>query len=59
MKQKKWLMLVAFAALLAACGGRGDMKMGDNEYPVMTVGTQGRRRKPPIPLPSRVNKTWR
>lgn len=41
MKQKKWLMLVAFAALLAACGGRGDMKMGDNEYPVMTVGTQG------------------
>ena len=41
MKQKKWLMLVAFAALLAACGGMGDMKMGDNEYPVMTVGTQG------------------
>ena len=41
MKQKKWLMLVAFAALLVACGGRGDMKMGDNEYPVMTVGTQG------------------
>lgn len=41
MKQKKWFMLVAFAALLAACGGRGNMKMGDNEYPVMTVGAQG------------------
>ena len=41
MKQKKWLMLAACSALLAACGGKGDIKMGDNEYPVMTVGTQG------------------
>lgn len=41
MKQKKWLMLAACSAFLAACGGKGDIKMGDNEYPVMTVGTQG------------------
>jgi efflux transporter, RND family, MFP subunit len=41
MKQKKWLMLTVCSALLAACGGKGDIKMGDNEYPVMTVGTQG------------------
>ena len=34
-------MLVACVALLAACGGRGNMKMDNNEYPVMTVGTQG------------------
>lgn len=41
MKQKKRLMLAVCSALLAACGGKGDIKMGDNEYPVMTVGTQG------------------
>lgn len=41
MKQKIWLMLAVCSALLAACGGKGDIKMGDNEYPVMTVGTQG------------------
>lgn len=41
MKQKKWLMLAVCSALLAACDGKGDIKMGDNEYPVMTVGTQG------------------
>ncbi len=41
MKQKKWLMLAVCSALLAACGGKGDIKMGDNEYPIMTVGTQG------------------
>lgn len=41
MKQKKWLMLAVCSALLAACGGKGDIKMGDNEYPVMKVGTQG------------------
>lgn len=41
MKQKKWLMLTVCSALLTACGGKGDIKMGDNEYPVMTVGTQG------------------
>ena len=34
-------MLAACSALLAACGGKNDIKMGDNEYPVMTVGTQG------------------
>lgn len=41
MKQKKWLILAVCSALLAACGGKNDIKMGDNEYPVMTVGTQG------------------
>ena len=34
-------MLAACSAFLAACGGKNDIKMGDNEYPVMTVGTQG------------------
>ena len=34
-------MLAVCSAFLAACGGKNDIKMGDNEYPVMTVGTQG------------------
>ena len=39
---KKKIMLVAAAAvLLASCGGGGGRPtFGDNEYPVMTVGTQ-------------------
>ena len=41
MKQKKWFMLMAFAALMVSCGNNGNMKMGDNEYPVETIGTQG------------------
>ena len=41
MKQKKWFMLIAFAALMVSCGNNGNMKMGDNEYPVETIGTQG------------------
>jgi len=41
MRQKKWFMLMAFAALMVSCGNNGNMKMGDNEYPVETIGTQG------------------
>ena len=34
-------MLMAFSALMVSCGNNGNMKMGDNEYPVETIGTQG------------------
>jgi len=40
MKQKKWLMLAAFAAFLFSCGNKNNMKLGDNEYPVVTIGSQ-------------------
>ena len=37
---KKMMMLAAFAAMLVACGGGGGRPtFGDNEYPVVTVGT--------------------
>ena len=40
MKQKKWLMLAAFAAFLFSCGNKNNMKLGDNEYPVVTIRSQ-------------------
>ena len=40
MKQKKWLMLAVFAAFLFSCGNKNNMKLGDNEYPVVTIGSQ-------------------
>ena len=40
MIQKKWLMLAAFAAFLFSCGNKNNMKLGDNEYPVVTIGSQ-------------------
>jgi membrane fusion protein (multidrug efflux system) len=42
MKSKKILLLVASALLLASCGngGGGRPTFGDNEYPVVSVGTQ-------------------
>jgi membrane fusion protein (multidrug efflux system) len=42
MKSNKFLMFAASALLLAACGksGGGRPTFGDNEYPVVTVGTQ-------------------
>ena len=40
MKQKKWLMLAACAAFLFSCGNKNNMKLGDNEYPVVTIGSQ-------------------
>lgn len=40
MKQKKWLAITLIATLFASCGNKGGMKMGDNEYPVITVGAQ-------------------
>jgi membrane fusion protein (multidrug efflux system) len=40
MKMKKILMLAAVAATLVSCGGGGGRPtFGDNEYPVVTVGT--------------------
>ncbi|MBQ9645658.1 MAG: efflux RND transporter periplasmic adaptor subunit [Prevotella sp.] len=41
MKKKNILWLVATAALVVSCGkGGGRPQFGDNEYPVVTVGTQ-------------------
>lgn len=37
---KSNLLIAAVALLLASCGNKGNMKMGDNEYPVMTIGSQ-------------------
>ena len=40
MKMKKIVMLAAIAATLVSCGGGGGRpNFGDNEYPVVTVGT--------------------
>ena len=40
MKMKRLMMLAAIAATLVSCGGGGGRpQFGDNEYPVVTVGT--------------------
>ena len=40
MKMKKMMMFAALAATLVSCGGGGGRpNFGDNEYPVVTVGT--------------------
>ena len=40
MKKKKMLLVAAAAAMLVSCGGgSGRPNFGDNEYPVVTVGT--------------------
>lgn len=40
MKKKKMLLVAAAAAMLVSCGGGGGRpNFGDNEYPVVTVGT--------------------
>ncbi len=40
MKMKKMMMMAAIAASLVSCGGGGGRpNFGDNEYPVVTVGT--------------------
>ena len=40
MKKNKIFMLAAAAVLLASCGGGGGRPtFGDNEFPVLTVGT--------------------
>ena len=39
MKKNKILMFAAATMLLASCGGGGRPSFGDNEYPVVTVGT--------------------
>jgi membrane fusion protein (multidrug efflux system) len=41
MKKNKIMMMAAIAATLVSCGGGGGRPtFGDNEYPVVTVGTQ-------------------
>jgi membrane fusion protein (multidrug efflux system) len=40
MKKGKMILIAALSAVLVACGGKGNMKMGDNEYPVRTISTQ-------------------
>ena len=37
---KSNLLIAAVALLLASCGNKGNMKRGDNEYPVVTIGSQ-------------------
>ena len=40
MKKNKFLMFAASAVMFASCGGGGGRpQFGDNEYPVVTVGT--------------------
>ena len=42
MKKNKILLIATVAVSLASCGGGGGGRpnFGDNEYPVVTVGTQ-------------------
>ena len=43
MKKNKFLMFAAAAVLFASCGGGGGRPtFGDNEYPVLAVGTPSR-----------------
>jgi membrane fusion protein (multidrug efflux system) len=39
MKKNKFLLMAAAAMMLASCGGGGRPSFGDNEYPVLAVGT--------------------
>jgi membrane fusion protein (multidrug efflux system) len=39
MKMKRVMMVAASVLLLASCGGGGRPTFGDNEYPVVEVGT--------------------
>ena len=41
MRRKNVFLLAAFAVLLAACGGKPNLKFGDNEFPVQTVESTG------------------
>ncbi len=38
MKKKTMLMIAAAAMLFASCGKKGGLPMGDNEFPVITLG---------------------
>ena len=37
MKAIKTTLYIAIATFLTACGGKGNMQFGDNEFPVVTV----------------------
>ena len=39
MKKNKFCLFAAVALLASSCGGGGRASFGDNEYPVVTVGT--------------------
>lgn len=39
MKKKQMLLIAAAAAMMMSCGGGGRPTFGDNEYPVVAVGT--------------------
>lgn len=39
MKKNKFLLMAAATMMLASCGGGGRPSFGDNEFPVVTVGT--------------------
>ena len=41
MRQKSMFLFAAMAALLVSCGGRPNMKFGDNEYPVTQIESTG------------------
>ena len=41
MRRKNVFLLATFAVLLAACGGKPNLKFGDNEFPVQTVESTG------------------
>ena len=50
MKMKKMMMFAALAATLVSCGGGGGRpNFGDNEYPVVTVGTSSADMKTTYP----------
>src|SRR5574344_48996 len=40
MNMKKIIMFAGIAAMLVSCGSKPNMKFGDNEYAVRTIGTQ-------------------
>lgn len=41
MRQKSMFLFAAMAALLVSCGGRPNMKFGDDEYPVTQIKSTG------------------
>ena len=52
MKKNKIMMMAAIAATLVSCGGGGGRPtFGDNEYPVVTVGTQSAASQATYPAP--------
>ena len=57
MEMKKMMMLAAIAAMLVSCSGGGRPSFGDNEYPVVTVGTSSADMQ--TTYPAMINRMWR